>query len=129
LVAKRQSIDFFRTLLERAIRLSPLDPWGARGFTYLLALAHLAAGRYKQAIDWADRSLAAQPGYRAALLLKVVSSAQLGRIDEARDAVSRVFELEPGLTVARWRTPVPPFPPDLLARFEDGLRKAGLPEE
>jgi TolB-like protein len=46
---------------EHAIRLSPLDPLGSRGFTYGLALAHLAAGRYGEAIEWADRSLAAQP--------------------------------------------------------------------
>jgi len=115
--------------LERAIRLSPLDPWGSRVFTSLMALAHFAAGRYEQAIQWADRSLAAQPGYRTGLMAKVISSAQLGRVDEACDALSRVLELEPGLTIARWKAPAPPFPPELLARYEDGLRKAGLPEE
>jgi tetratricopeptide (TPR) repeat protein len=115
--------------VERAIRLSPLDPWGARGFTYLLAAAHLAAGRYEKAIDWADRSLAAQPGYRPGLLVKVVSSAQLGRVDEARDWLGQMLELEPGLTIARWKASAPPFPPERLARYVDGLRKAGLPEE
>jgi len=30
--------------LERAIRLSPLDPWGAALCTSPLAMAHLAAG-------------------------------------------------------------------------------------
>jgi len=115
--------------VERAIRRSPLDPWGARAFTSLMGLAHFAAGRYEQAIVWADRSLAAQPDYRTGLLLKVISSAQLGRVDEACDALSRVLELEPGLTIARWKAPAPPFPPELLARYEDGLRKAGLPEE
>jgi adenylate cyclase len=115
---------------ERAIRLSPLDPWGARAFTYLMALAHFAAGRYEQAIEWADRSLAAQPGYRTGLMVKIVASAQLGRVDEARDALSRVLELESDLTIAQWKAPpAPPFPPELLARYEDGLRKAGLPEE
>jgi adenylate cyclase len=95
-----------------------------------MALAHFAAGRYEKAIEWADRSLAAQPGYRTGLMVKVVSSAQLGCIDEARDALSRLLELEPGLTIARWKAPpVPPFPPELFARFVDGLRKAGLPEE
>ena len=88
--------------LERAIRLSPLDPWGSRVFTSLMALAHFAAGRYEQAIQWADRSLAAQPGYRTGLMAKVISSAQLGRVDEARDALRRVLELEPCLTIARW---------------------------
>jgi adenylate cyclase len=94
----------------------------------LMALAHFAAGRYEQAIEWADRSLAAQPGYRTGLMIKIVASAQLGRVDEARDALSRVLELEPGLTISRWRTAAP-FPPELLNRYLEGLRKAGLPEE
>jgi adenylate cyclase len=95
----------------------------------LLATAHLAAGRYEQAIEWAERALAAQPGYRPAFLVKVVASAQLGRIDEARDWLSRVLELEPGLTIARFKASVPFFPPESLARYVEALRKAGLPEE
>jgi adenylate cyclase len=114
--------------LERAIRLSPLDPWGARAFPFLLATAHFAAGRYEQAIEWADRSLAAQPGYRPSLVVQVASSVQLGRVVEARVGLSRLVELEPGLTIARWKASAP-FRPQLLARYAEGLRKAGLPEE
>src|SRR5262249_41371490 len=100
-----------------------------RAFTLLLATAHLAAGRYEEAIEWAERALAAQPGYRPGLLVKVVASAQLGRIDEARDWLGRVLELEPGLTIARVKASVPFFRPETLARHVEGLRKAGLPEE
>jgi len=114
---------------ERAIRLSPLDPWGARAFTFLLGAAHFAAGRYEQAIEWADRALAAQPGYRPGLLVKVASLAHLGRIDEARDWLGRVLELEPGLTIARWKATAPTLRPEYVARSEEGLRKAGMPEE
>ena len=114
--------------LERAIRLSPLDPWGARAFPFLLATAHFAAGRSEQATEWADRSLAAQPGYRPGLLVKVVATAQLGRDHEARDVLSRVLELEPGLTIAGWKASAP-FRPELLARYAEGLRRARLPEE
>ena len=76
-----------------------------------------------------ERALAAQPGYRPGLLVKVVASAQLGRIEEARDWLGRALELEPGLTIARFKASVPFFRPELLSRYEDGLRKAGLPEE
>jgi TolB-like protein len=115
--------------LERAIRLSPLDPWGARAFTVGLAVAYLAAGQYEQVIEWADRSLAAQPGYRHGLLVKVTSLAHLGRIKEARDCLGRMLELEPGLTIARWKASAPHYQPELLARYVEGLRKAGLPEQ
>jgi TolB-like protein len=47
--------------LEHAIRLSPLDPLGARAFTILTAAAHFHAGRYELAIEWADRTLAGLP--------------------------------------------------------------------
>jgi TolB-like protein/class 3 adenylate cyclase len=115
--------------LERAIRLSPLDPWGARAFTVGLAVAYLAAGQYEQVIEWADRSLAAQPGYRHGLLVKVISLAHLGRIEEARDCLGRMLELEPGLTIARWKASAPYYRAELLARYVEALRKAGLPEE
>jgi hypothetical protein len=62
-------------------------------------------------------------------LVKVVASAQLGRIDEARDWLGRVLELEPGLTIARFKASVPFFRPESLARYVEALRKAGLPEE
>jgi TolB-like protein len=114
--------------LEHAIRLSPPDPLGARAFTILTAAAHFHAGRYELAIEWADRTLAAQPDYRPALRFKASSLAYLARIDEAHDCVRRVLELEPGLTITRVIASAPPFPPELLARYAEGLRKAGLPE-
>jgi tetratricopeptide (TPR) repeat protein len=108
--------------------LSPFDPWRARVFTAGLAIVHLAAGRYEEAIEWADRSLAAQPDYRPALTIKVVSLALLGRIEEARDWLSRMLELEPGLTIAGFKAARKPRAEELLARYVEGLRKAGLPE-
>ena len=109
------------------MRLSPLDPLGSRGFTYGLALAHLTAGRYGEAIEWADRSLAAQPDYRPALRVKTICCAYLGRIDEAHGWLSRLLELDPGLTIASYKA-AKLLPPDLQVRYLEGLRKAGLPE-
>jgi TolB-like protein/class 3 adenylate cyclase len=113
---------------EHAMRLSPLDPLGGRGFTCGLAMAHLAAGRYGEAIEWADRSLAAQPDYRPALRVKTICCAYLGRIDEAHNWLSRMLELEPALNIAIYKAAAKHLPPELLARYVDGLRKAGLPE-
>jgi tetratricopeptide (TPR) repeat protein len=114
--------------LERAIRLSPLDRWG-RAFTSPLAMAHFAAGRYEEAIQWADRALAAQPDYRPALRIKAVCCAYLDRIEEARNWLGRVLDVEPGLTLTRLKALMPRFSPKLLARFVEGLRKAGLPDD
>ena len=114
---------------ERAMRLSPLDRL-RRTFTVGIAIAHLAAGRYEQAADWAEQTLREEPGYRAALLCKTVACALLDRVDGARVTLSQLTEAQPGLTIARysafWSRM---FSPALLAIWLTGLRKAGLPEE
>jgi len=111
------------------MRLSPLDPL-AFFFSGGVAFAHLAAGRYEEAIEWADRTLHAQPRHLATMRIKVVCLAHLGRTDDAREWLKRVLALHPGLTIAAWKAyTTPVFTPELLARYTDGLRKAGMPEE
>jgi tetratricopeptide (TPR) repeat protein len=114
---------------ERAMRLSPLDPLGYL-FTHGLALGHLAAGRYEEAMEWADRSLREQPRISSAIRDKVILCALLDRIEEARDWVSRLLEVQPGLTIATYKEYAATyFPPEITAVRVEGLRKAGLPEE
>ena len=113
---------------ERAMRLSPRDP---RGFhiTAGRALAHVVAGQYSEAVDWADRSLSELPRYGPAIRTKVVACAQMGRIAEAKEALTRMIKLQPGLTIAGFRAyAARNFPPEVFAAYTDGLRKAGLPE-
>jgi tetratricopeptide (TPR) repeat protein len=114
---------------DRAIRLSPLDP---RGYNLAAgrAMAHLAAGQYEAAIEWADRSVREMPRNALTLRIKVVACAQIDRLAEARSALSRLLQLQPELTVSGFRAYVASnFAPELLAVYVDGLRKAGLPEE
>jgi adenylate cyclase len=94
-------------------------------------MARPVSGRYERAIEWADQGLAVQPDYRPALRMKIVLLAQLGRIEEPRDSLRRLLELEPGLTIARYKaSPSPPHTsPEILAIWVVGFRKAGLPEE
>ena len=113
----------------RALRLSPFDPLGY----YVgggLAVAHLAARRFEEAIEWADRALHDQPRFTVAVRAKVVANAHLGRLDEARAEVGRMLALYPGLTIASWGAfAATPFAPELVELYVTGLRKAGLPEE
>ncbi len=116
--------------LQQAMRLSPLDPL-AFEFTGGLAVAHMAAGRYEEAIAWADRSLQALPRYIPVMRVKLVCLAHLGRTEEARDWLKRVLAVHPGLTVAAWKASfatMSVYSPELLARSVDGMRKAGVPE-
>jgi TolB-like protein len=91
----RPAIEAF----QHAMRLSPLDPLGYT-FSGGLALAHVAAGRYEEAAEWADRSLREQPRYSIAIWMKVVSFAHLDRLDEARYWLERLLELQLALTIS-----------------------------
>jgi tetratricopeptide (TPR) repeat protein len=120
-----QAIEAF----ERAMRLSPLDSL-RRTFTTGIARAHMVAGRYEEALDWTERTLREEPGYRGALVTKTIACAHLNRTEEARAALSQLIEAQPGLTIGRymvfWSRA---FSPELMAISLTGLRKAGLPEE
>jgi len=53
----------------------------------------------------------------------------MGRIGEAQESLARMIELQPRLTIAGFRSyAARNFPPELLAIYTDGLRRAGLPE-
>jgi tetratricopeptide (TPR) repeat protein len=115
--------------LERARRLSPLDPqpWVFCGG---LAHAHFTADRYEEAIEWADRALHAQPRMTGVVGVKAAACSQLGRIEDARACISRYCELRPGSTIGDFRGALGlAYSPEALATYIDGLRKAGLPEE
>jgi adenylate cyclase len=115
---------------QRAIRLSPLDPlrWGS---AVGIAFAHMVAGRYEEAIEWADQCLHEQSRSILAIRLKIICCAHLGRIEEAHCWLKRLLELQPGLTIAGWKAlyAATLFAPEILTMYVEGLRKAGLPEE
>jgi len=115
---------------ERAMRLSPLDPQ-SHMFTCGMAFAHIAAGRYEEAMEWADRSLRELPRYRPSMYLKVIICAHVGRLEEAREWLGRLLKIMPGLTIAKYQAFFAAgwLPQHVEAFYADGLRKAGLPEE
>jgi tetratricopeptide (TPR) repeat protein len=126
--ARRSQPDEAIEAFERATRLSP---FGLLGY-YIhggLALAHLAASRFKQASEWADRGLLYQPLHIPTLTFKAVASAHLGRFNEASDALKQMRAINPGWTIAAWRAQRSGQAPELDELILTGLRLAGLPEE
>jgi tetratricopeptide (TPR) repeat protein len=116
--------------LQRAMRLSPLDPlrWT---FFFGMAFADLVARRFEEAIDWADRCLREQPRLTQVFRLKATACAHLDRVEEARECARLMRELHPAFTISGWLRTHGAFifPPETLTMYVDGLRKAGLPEE
>ena len=108
----------------RSMRLSPIDP--LRGLMRTATgFAHLLAGRYKEAISWAQRACLDQPNFPLAWRLLASSSALSGRLDQAQKALARALQLDPGMdmsTVSQkvWRRA------EDFERYAKGLRLAGL---
>ena len=114
--------------INRAIRLSPLDPLGYM-FTDVLALAHLVAQRYDAALECINRSLSEQPRFLPALRIKVALCGHLGLTKESEAWVSRLLDLHPGLTIRDFEAFASTFfSPEMRAHYVEGLRKAGLPD-
>ena len=111
-----------------AMRLSPLDPHTI-GMQAGTAFAHFLDGRYQEAASWAEKALWEQTNYLTTLLVASASYALAGRIAEAQKTVARLRELHPAMCVANIKNWAPPFRrPEHLEKFEDALRKAGLPD-
>jgi tetratricopeptide (TPR) repeat protein len=112
----------------RAMRLSPLDPWGI-GMRTGTAHAHFFLGRYDQAASWAALALQDNPDFQAGLRIAAASNAMAGRPEQAHKAVARLRQLNPALHVSSLKEVLGPYRrAEDLARYEEGLRQAGLPE-
>jgi TolB-like protein len=118
--------------LTHAMRLSPLDP-----LTFVaqmaMAFAYFFAGRYDDASSWAEKALATSPPglrerpvYHPALLIAAASNSLAGRLEEASKAIARLRQLNPTPHISNLKKQVPLRRPEDLARYAEGLRKAGL---
>jgi adenylate cyclase len=125
---------------ERAIRLSPFDPWRLSTFAGMSA-AFMGLGRFDEAVAAAKKALRENPFILrenpfTAIAYRCLASAlvHLGREAEAREAAAGLLELEPNFRISEWVTRkgisewaarTRQLPAGLLI---ESLRKAGLPE-
>ncbi len=109
---------------EQAIRMSPHDPQNAI-FNVGLAAAHYLAGRYSEAVGFGRKALQQRDGMTGGHRIYCASLAQAGQIDEARAALTRLKELQPDISIA-WIEKYVPYTPGPMAKFLEGMRKAGL---
>jgi TolB-like protein len=114
--------------VERAMRLSPLDPIGY-DFKSVFAYALMLGGRHEEAMEWIDRSLHDRPRRHFAVRVKVALCGYIDRGEEAREWIARLLELNPATTIAGFKAFGNNFlAPGTLAVWEEGFRRAGLPE-
>jgi TolB-like protein/Tfp pilus assembly protein PilF len=111
---------------ERALRLSPFDPW-AWSACHALTLGHFHRSRYEEAAKAAHRAVQLNPAHSISYMLLVAPLAKLGRLEEAQAAAARVLELQPAFRYSRQFAGVD-CAPALAASLGEALRLAKLPE-
>jgi TolB-like protein/Tfp pilus assembly protein PilF len=115
-----------RRLIERSQRLNPRHPRGwfmATG----MAIACIGEGNYQEAIDWAERALAANRKFAVALRALVVALVNIGAVDRAHTVVQELLTIDPRLTVAGLDHRLKVFNPVLRQTYLAAFRSAGLP--
>jgi adenylate cyclase len=110
---------------EVALSTSPQDP--AR---YLMdsigAYLHLGCGQQEPAIRLARESLRHNRNHAHTWRIITIGQQESGALDEARQSLQRVLELQPDLTVQRYLAGARPGDP-VRQRFAEALHRAGLP--
>ena len=113
--------------LARAMRLSPQDPLFFQ-MQAATAAAHFFAGRYDEASTWAEAAVRDQRSFLLVLCTAAASNAFAGRTVEAGKAMARLRQLDPELRLSSLKDLLTLRRPEDIAKWEEGLRKAGLPE-
>jgi adenylate cyclase len=110
-----------------AMRLSPQDPQYF-AMQAVAALGHFLAGRNDEAHAAAQTAQRDLSNFPLAAGVAAASAALSGKDTEAASAITHLRQIDPDLclsNLARW---IPLQRPEDVARWAEGLRKAGLPE-
>jgi len=110
---------------QRAMRLSPRDTaeWQ---FYDALAPGFFLSGRHAEGLAASRRLVALAPSYAWGYLWGAMNAAGGGQLDEARELVRQVKQVQPGTTLSRSMQTLGAIAPDVNRRMTDALREAGL---
>ena len=113
--------------LQRYLRLDPRDPVLALGLLQI-AIGHYFCREYEAALDAAERVIRAYPDFPLSYRWLAAALGQLGRLDEAKQALEKAIAVAPKSFDFYVRGRAPWFRPEDHAHLLEGLRKAGWPE-
>jgi adenylate cyclase len=111
---------------EKAIQLSPNDPWRWAFYSYG-ALALILVGRPEQAVEWAQKAILVPNCQYWARAHLAVALGDLGRTTEAAATLAELKKVNPGFSLAFVRERLFYLKSsEQLERYLEGLRRAGL---
>jgi adenylate cyclase len=113
--------------IAKARRLSPRDIFREE-FDLHSSFAHFQVGNYEDAAVCAAWASMPRPEHVYPYLIAAASHAHLNKIEPALGGISRVQRIVPECSIAFVEKACVFLVQDDIARFIEGLRKAGLPE-
>jgi len=112
-------------LVKRAIRLCPVYPYW---YLYVLGTACRLLHQNESAISAFEEGIK-QNAKDVSLYVGLASAlGEMGREKDAQKPISEILRLKPEFSIKTYAAGLSYKDPTELTRFEDGLRKAGLPE-
>jgi adenylate cyclase len=112
---------------DRAVRLSPRDPWKGMWLSGK-GIGAFIAGRYQDVLEITQENIRDNPDLPTPYRQRAATFALLGRLDEAKVELERLDERLPNATIAQVERAVPIQDPDAHGRWLNALRTAGMPE-
>ena len=112
-------------LIRKAMRLCPVCP---SFYLLVLATACRLTGRTDSAIGAFEAAIKGNADYLSLHVGLASTLGELGREEDAKMSISEILRLSPDFSIKKYMGGLSYRDPAVSARFEDGLRKAGLPE-
>jgi len=122
--------DETRAHVERAMRLSPRDPFLFQ-WHFFIGLADVYLGRVVHGIESLRKTVEINPNWGHSHFVLVGALALAGLLEEAAEVCAVARRLAPKFTIAKFRAEAVSDNPVFLAQrelFYEGLRLAGVPE-
>jgi len=119
------NVEAWMRACETAVRISP-DDGRLPIILSLLSLGHCMAGRHEKAAEIARLAVQRGPTYPPPWRVLAIALGQLGRTDEAREALDQFLAMVPSFTTEEAARSSMSFRDEaMFKRFLDCLRKAG----
>ncbi len=112
-------------LIKKAMRLSPVYPeW----FLWVLGTACRLTGQTDSAIGAFKAASKRNADWLSIHVGLASTLGELGREEDAKKSVSEILRIDPDFSIKKYMAGLSYRDPAVTARFEDGLRKVGVPE-